>query len=567
MRIPVADETSRSDAELSIVIPTHGRPGRLKTCIGSVAEQSDLPAGVELIVVVDGGDPATEAMLDSLALPFPLRTVVQERARQAVARNRGAREARGRFVLFLDDDVVAEPGLVAAHMSALRSDEGIVALGRIEKVLPPRASRWARVRQAAWRSHYDRLAAGREPRFTDCYGGNLSLSREAFVAVGGFAPDLTPEEDVELGYRLVEAGLRLVFLANAVVREDDRDTLRRYVRLACRRGQVGVTIFRRTPALLPHLRLGGAFELSRRWVMLRHLLMALRVPPLLLALVGRLAPTDAIAGRWFGFLFGYGYWWGVRRSVDRHTWRSLQRGTAILMYHAVGHDGEAPSRYVVPHRRFRRQLAWLKRRGYNVVGLDDFVRARLEHRLLPPKSVVLTFDDGYADAIDLALPALERHGFPATVFLVSAANGQARWEDAGATANRPLLSLADARGLNGSRLTFGAHSRTHPRLSRLDSSELEREVAGSRSELEAALGSPVTTFAYPYGDSSPKVAEAVARAGFLAACAITPGRNRPACDLLSLNRLEVRGNDSLLRFALTVALGETRSSARRRSRD
>ena len=239
---PVAGRAG-DQVELSIVVPTHGRPELLRGCIQSLAAQESLPRGIELLVVVDGADPATESMLAALATPFPLRVIVQEHARQGAARNRGAQEAKGRYLLFLDDDVVAEQGLPAAHLAALRADERAVGLGRIEKVLPGRAPRWARSRQTAWRSHFDRLAAGREPRFTDCYGGNVSVARAAFLDCGGFAVDLSPEEDVELGYRLAQAGLRFVYLDDAVVREEDRDDLRRYVDIACARGRVGVKLY------------------------------------------------------------------------------------------------------------------------------------------------------------------------------------------------------------------------------------------------------------------------------------------------------------------------------------
>ena len=78
------------------------------------------------------------------------------------------------------------------------------------------------------------------------------------------------------------------------------------------------------------------------------------------------------------------------------------------MYHAIGREDEPASRYVLPASRFRRQLAWLKLRRYNVIGLEEFVRLRTENCLPPSKSVVLTFDDGYADNVELGLPALEQ---------------------------------------------------------------------------------------------------------------------------------------------------------------
>jgi peptidoglycan/xylan/chitin deacetylase (PgdA/CDA1 family)/GT2 family glycosyltransferase len=558
-------EDAPEELELSIVIPTHGRPGRLRACLESLARQKELPSSLEVVVVVDGEDPATEAMLASQQFAFPLRVVVQDHARQAVARNRGVAESRGRYVLFLDDDIVAEPGLVAAHLRALRGEDRVVALGRIDKVLRRDAPRWARARQDVWRRHYDRLAEGRAAAFTDCYGGNLSLARDAFTRVGGFAPDLTPEEDVEFGYRLAEAGMKLVHVPDAIAREEDRDTLRRFVSDARRRGVVGLMLYSRHPALLPHLRLGGAGELPRRWIALRRAALGLRIPPRLLALVARLARTDQFALAWLSFVYSYCYHRGVRDAADRDTLRRLKRGTAILMYHAVGRPGEAAGRYILPVGRFRRQLAWLELRRYSVIPLEDFVQARIEHRLPPPKSVVLTFDDGYRDNAELALPALERHGFPATVFLVSAAE-HAAWDRAGETHGRELLPLDNARDLTA-RMSFGAHSRTHASLPGLEQDALGREVHGCRAELETALRAPVRLFAYPYGERDERVEAEVEAAGFVAACGIEPGRNRPNCEPFALRRLEVRGTDSLLRFALTLWLGDTRAFRRgRRSR-
>ena len=107
-----------ADLELSIVIPTRGRPRQLRACLASLARQEALPSAIEVIVVLDGADATTEQMLAAVELPFPLSVVIQEHARQAAARNRGAEQARGRYLLFLDDDVVAEERLVAAHLRA-----------------------------------------------------------------------------------------------------------------------------------------------------------------------------------------------------------------------------------------------------------------------------------------------------------------------------------------------------------------------------------------------------------------------------------------------------------------
>ncbi len=555
-------DNGEHDLELSIVIPTRNRPEMLRRCIASLVEQTEPAEGLELVVVVDGSDPSTERMLRSLRLPFPVRGIVQVRAWQAAARNRGAAAARGGLLLFLDDGVVAAERLVAAHLRALRAEKEVVAMGRIDKVLREGAPRWARARQDLWRRHYERLAAGRAPRFTDCYGANLSLARESFFGVGGFATDLEVEHAVELGYRLARAGMHLVHVPDAVVREDDRDTLGRFLADGRRGGVVGVRLWERHPELLPHLPLGGAEELPRRWIALRKVALALRVPPGLLAMGAKFAPSDSFAGGWLSFLFSYCYSRGVRASVDKDTWRRLKRGTAILMYHAIGRPGERASRFVLPASRLRRQLAWLDLWRYNVIGLEELVQARIEYRLPPPRSVVLTFDDGYADNIELALPALERRGFGATLFLVSAAGRRVGWAREPELDGRALVIPTDARNVTG-RIRFGGHSRTHPRLPSLAPAELEREIRGCKGELEAALAMPVSMFAYPFGERTPDVEAAVRDAGFLAACGVDSGRNRPTCDLFALRRFEVHGTDSLLRFALTLWLGDLRAFRRR----
>ena len=156
--------------------------------------------------------------------------------------------------------------------------------------------------------------------------------------------------------------------------------------------------------------------------------MAIHMPPMLLGVAGTPIESEHRSRQWYGFLFSYCYWRGVRSAVDRATWQRLRRGSATPCTRcAVGGRHEQASRYVVPERRFKRQMAWLRLRRYNVILLEELVACLREHRLLPAKSVVVTFDDGYFDNAELALPVLRRFGFPATVFLVSAADGVPTW--------------------------------------------------------------------------------------------------------------------------------------------
>jgi peptidoglycan/xylan/chitin deacetylase (PgdA/CDA1 family) len=241
----------------------------------------------------------------------------------------------------------------------------------------------------------------------------------------------------------------------------------------------------------------------------------------------------------------------------------VRRGATILLYHAVGAPGESRSRFVVPLHRFERQLKWLRRLGYRVVPLGELLHA-LRDGKVPGKTAVLTFDDGYADNLTLAYPVLRRLDMPATIFAVSQGEENG-WDRDTELAGRALLrpeQLAEMSPL----VSVGAHTRTHRALTSLTREQLEEEISGSRADLEAALGRPVSTFAYPYGMVDEAGRSAVERAGFEGACSVVPGFNPAGTDPLALRRLEIYGTFSLVRFVLTLWFGDTRLVTRWRGR-
>jgi peptidoglycan/xylan/chitin deacetylase (PgdA/CDA1 family) len=328
------------------------------------------------------------------------------------------------------------------------------------------------------------------------------------------------------------------------------------LRAAARAGAADVGMWRHDPSALPELRLGAFDEAPPVQLAFRRALLSLRVPP---GLVARLAPAPVVEA--------LAYWRGVRKALgDRDAWRRLTQGTTILMYHAFAADGEAPSRFVLPRRKFERQMRWLGRRR-PVLALDELLAYRRSNLLPPAGAVVVTIDDGYDDVRTLAHPVLRRHRIPATLFVVTGRMGNGNlWNDDGPLAGRPIVSWADASGLHHEGLALGAHTRTHPVLPELPPAGQDDEIAGSYSDLEEALGEPVETFAYPYGKWNEETADSARRAGFAVALSVRAGRNCAATAPYALRRTEVEGTDSFLRFLLGVRFGDTHILGRIRAR-
>nr|WP_186001004.1 polysaccharide deacetylase family protein [Streptomyces sp. IB201691-2A2] len=225
----------------------------------------------------------------------------------------------------------------------------------------------------------------------------------------------------------------------------------------------------------------------------------------------------------------------------------------VAMYHSVGDCSDDPYRITVSPDRLDRQLGWLRRRGLRGVSMADLLaaRARGEGRDL----VGLTFDDGYADFTDNALPVLRRWDCGATVFVLPGRlGGTNEWDPLGP--RKPLLTadgireLADTEGLE-----IASHGLTHVDLTEADDALLGAEVGGSRALLSELTGREVLGFCYPYGTVDQRVADVVRAAGYDYACAIDPG---PLTGPFALPRVHIGENDTSWRLLLKYRLNRLR---------
>ena len=242
----------------------------------------------------------------------------------------------------------------------------------------------------------------------------------------------------------------------------------------------------------------------------------------------------------------------------------------ILMYHSIGDKvSKRFAPFVVPPCQFAEQMAYLAEAGYTSLTVTQLVAAwsgGLE--ALPARSVVLTFDDGFADFRTQALPVLERYGFRATLFVTTGFVGStSQWLARDGAGERPLLSWRELSEVSAAGIECGGHSHTHPALDALPVARVRTEITECRDRLEQALGRVVCAFAYPFGYHSPSVQTAVREAGYTSACAVQYTASRPDNDRYALARLIVTRNTSLKTFTqLVVSGGSTPDQLARRIR-
>jgi peptidoglycan/xylan/chitin deacetylase (PgdA/CDA1 family) len=212
----------------------------------------------------------------------------------------------------------------------------------------------------------------------------------------------------------------------------------------------------------------------------------------------------------------------------------------VLCYHAVR-----------LRERFAAQMTGLVERGYSVLPLRQFTAWLRGAASIRRPAVLLTFDGGYAEQLDHAVPVLEALKLSATFFLISS----------DLDAEGPGIHRSDLAALTAAGHAIGCHSHTHPDLTRLPARELDDEVLGAKRHLEAALGQRVAAFCYPDGAHDARVVTAVERAGFDVAFTVDLGGVRRGADPYRLPRLPVLGEPRSGEFLAYVDGARVRSGA------
>jgi GT2 family glycosyltransferase len=308
---PAAVQRPKNPA-VSVIVTTHKRPDALRRCVHALARQQPGTPPFELTVVNDSAKP-----LD----PLPGVAIIETGGvGTGAARNAGARAARGELLLFLDDDLVPEPDLVARHAGAHDRGEDRVAIGYCAP--RPRSRNLASLGAAAWwEDHYRALRDAASLTFMDVLSGNMSVPRATFQRIGGFDPGLRRREDWEWGIRALESGAQVVYEPAARAVHEFHFGTRRALAAGRHHGRADAALIARDPATAGALPVRWSYRAMLRQPLKAGLFMAFQLRPgqaagrLALALLERAKarPTWACL---FALMLGAAYERGRRDAGD-----------------------------------------------------------------------------------------------------------------------------------------------------------------------------------------------------------------------------------------------------------
>lgn len=247
-------------------------------------------------------------------------------------------------------------------------------------------------------------------------------------------------------------------------------------------------------------------------------------------------------------------------AIRFNFWRPDVPGLPILMYHYIADelDGTSlPKLRVKPHS-FKKQIEYLKNHGYQAIGFKEYHDHLANGAPLPEKPVIITFDDGEAEALRLAKDILSDYGMTAVVFAVPGLVGiDNAWDR---SKNEPVVKLMDWDGLSELRRTgweIGSHTLTHANLVEIDRDGLREEIEVSKKILEEKFDTQIVSLAYPFGAFDEQVKKTAQAAGYRFGISIRHGKNADGDDPFELKRIMVKRKDTIWDFSLKLRKGRS----------
>ena len=205
----------------------------------------------------------------------------------------------------------------------------------------------------------------------------------------------------------------------------------------------------------------------------------------------------------------------------------------IVMYHSVNPGALPENRIAILPETFERQMHFLKSHHYNVLSLESVATLIKERKRIPPRTIGITFDDGYKDNYIYAFPILKKYNLPATIFIITDEVGRAdrlSWDE--------IKTMQDS-GI----VTFGSHALgPEPLINIKSEQELRKQIFNSKKILEEKLGHRINAFSYAGGMFNDRIKQLVMEAGYKLAVATNPGKKFVDDDIFALKRLRISAN-------------------------
>ena len=451
------------------------------------------------------------------------------------ARNHAARLAQGDVLLFMDDLHISAD-LVPKHLEIHRDCPDVLVVG-------------APVQAFATSDNTVQLSWGDTTRFrwlrAACEALSFSINRKLFLESGGFSEDYHLRPHLAFALKLGRGGDSVVALETSQPCAAPSGFRWRALANLTQAAEEDLLLCRQ----VPELRAQSPIFKTLKSQNLAHL-------PKLFRLVARVCSLCT-------FRSGTRIWrsprmpWSVYLSAASRSMGTgecleewFSKRLPVLMYHSVDNHTDAPELgLTISPKRFTAQMQFLAKKGFTSISPAEWMAWVKKGAPLPRRPVLITFDDGYRNLLEHAVPVLQRYGFRAVVFVPTGLLGTAApWD------NKILMTAAELRLWQQAGLECGAHSRHHPRLVNLADHELTDEVAGSMHDLEPIIGGVPLAFAYPEGSFNASVVRQVST-NFPLAFTTDEGLNTLETPLHLLRRTMVQPSDGMLSFFLELNCG------------
>jgi peptidoglycan/xylan/chitin deacetylase (PgdA/CDA1 family) len=227
----------------------------------------------------------------------------------------------------------------------------------------------------------------------------------------------------------------------------------------------------------------------------------------------------------------------------------------VLMYHRVVPVPKKGQelKWQVTQSQFRKHLIMLDKLGYTFINFRDYSLFLDGNLTLPRKPIILTFDDGYEEVYNYALPVMKELGVRATVFVLGDRSiMKNEWDEKSSCGSLPLMTDQMILELHKLGFEIGSHTMSHPDLTKLTLDQAWTEISESKSALENLIQAPVISFSYPFGACNSEIENLVKLAGYNYGCAVFTGHPEFSSDHYNIRRITVTNSTGTLGLALNT---------------